>query len=192
MTAALSSGRGYRIQGLLYTISYALPASLIWGLVGAAIQPLSGASLIVALATFCYALGFGICEVLKIPFRPPSSFWQVPHGWLRGRSTIAQTLIWGVCLGPGLITRNPYAGIWILPLLLALIPNHIAAISIGVAIGMAHGCSRALSILRLRKTVGVDCTPTLVLQLWRWQTIDGIILLFIAGGLIIDIILTIR
>ncbi len=149
------------------------------------IQPLGKVSLIVAWVACCYAASFGICEVLRIPLRPIGLQWQVPNQWLRGRPAAIQTLIWGICLGPGFITKNPYAGIWLLPFLLALTPSPFAALNLGVAIGVAHGCGRAIGILRNQKKLktGTDCTPMMIFELWRWQFLDGFLLLVSAGGL---------
>jgi len=35
--------------------------------------------------------------------------------------------------------RNPYAGIWLLPILLTLTHNFLANIGLGIAIGMVQG-----------------------------------------------------
>lgn len=131
----------------------------------------------------CYALSFGICETLRIPFRPIGLAWQVPNQWLRGRPAALQTLFWGICLGPGLITRNPYAGIWLLPFLLVLMPNLLIALSLGLAIGVAHGCGRAIGVLRNRRKLDILCTPIVIFEFWRWQFIDGLLLLFSTGWL---------
>ncbi len=71
---------------------------------------------------------FGLCEVLRIPFRQLGLSWQVPGSWVTGRTAVTQTIIWGACLGPGLMTKNPYAGTWMLPLLLVLAPSPLWAL----------------------------------------------------------------
>lgn len=43
----------------------------------------------------------------------------------------------------GLITRNPYAGMWLLPFLLALSHPLLTTIFLGAAIGTIHGAARA-------------------------------------------------
>ncbi len=53
----------------------------------------------------------------------------------------------------------------------------------GAAIGVAHGCGRAFGILRNRKKVEGLCMPIMVGDLWRWQFVDGILLLLISASL---------
>lgn len=93
-------------------------------------------------------------------------------------------MIWGTTLGPGLLTRNPYAGIWLLPLLVALNHNMLTAVTIGIAIGVAHGGARALGVLNNIKHMNTNCGDILILgaQL-RWQFMDGLTLLLAAGAL---------
>lgn len=173
-------------------MAYAIPSVFVWGMLGFAVQLLYSKVLIVLLVTCCYVIGFGICEVLNIPFHQLSFSWQVPHQWLDGLSDSIQTLIWGVCLGPGIMTRNPYAGIWMLPLLLALAPNRITALILGVAIGFTHGCSRSIGVLRNRNRLEDTCIPIIVLEQMRWKFWDGCVMLLVAGGLIMYIIMSIK
>jgi hypothetical protein len=131
-----------------------------------------------------YALGFGIVETLGLPVRVPSSTWQVPAQWLRGRPAGVQTLIWGALLGPGLLTRNPYAGIWLLLPLLALSQSVSLAVDIGIAVGITHGSTRALGILHNRTCIADPYAHLLILgKYWLWQYLDGLALLVVAGAL---------
>ncbi len=147
------------------------------------LQPLGAVSLAISLIAGIYALVFGMCEALGLPFRPFGLAWQVPAHWLKGRSARMQALIWGACLGPGLLTRNPYAGMWLLPLLLPLIHGRFAAMSVGIAIGVAHGGGRAFGVLRNRKHLNGSCTDSIILTQWRWRLVDGLALLLVAGSL---------
>jgi hypothetical protein len=140
-------------------------------------------ALVVSLVACGYAVVFGTCEVLRIPFRQLGLTWQVPAQWLRGRSATIRTLIWGACLGPGFVTRNPYAGMWVLPLLVALAPNWMAAMLLGIAIGLAHGSSRAVGILRNLSRLEEVCAPVMILKQMRWRFFDGSVLLLLAGSL---------
>lgn len=130
-----------------------------------------------------YSLGFGACEVIGIPIRSFSLTWQVPARWLQGRSRTAQMFIWGIFLGPGLVTKNPYAGIWLLPLLLVLDYNRSIAIGVGASIGIMHGFAYALGILNNHKNIGGSCTHSVILAQWKWRIADGLALLLVAGGL---------
>lgn len=142
--------------------------------------------LLIPLVAFAYAFCFGVLEALGVPFRVPGLAWQVPSGWVGRRPAGVQTLTWGTTLGPGLVTRNPYAGMWLLLLLLALNSNPLAAMVVGVAIGAVHGGARALGVLNNRKYMDMDASYVhlriLGAQL-RWQYFDGLALLLAAGAL---------
>ncbi len=72
---------------------------------------------------------------------------------------------------------------WLLPLLITLHHDRFVAVSVGVAIGVAHGGARALGVLNNRKKLGTSCTHSVVLKQWRWRLADGLALLLAAGGL---------
>lgn len=93
-------------------------------------------------------------------------------------------MTWGTLLGPGLVTRNPYAGIWILPMLLVLHDNLTTAVALGVMTGMVHGAARALGVVHNRKHMNASHDPLLILTAqWRWRYMDGLVLLLTAGTL---------
>ncbi len=97
---------------------------------------------------------------------------------------MAQTVTWGALLGPGLLIRNPYAGMWLLPLLIALNHNLLTALVIGMIVGVAHGGARALGILSNRRQMDMNYSHLMILgaQL-RWKYRDGLALLLVAGVL---------
>jgi hypothetical protein len=97
-----------------------LPAGVVWWIIGIISWFFSNVPVLIEILALLYALFFGGLETLGLTFRAPSLAWQVPAHWIKGKSISIQAIIWGALLGPGLVTRNPYAGIWILPLLLAL------------------------------------------------------------------------
>lgn len=136
------------------------------------------------LLAWLYALGFGLFEVLGLPVRVPSLSWQVPATWVKGKSATTQTIIWGTLLGPGFVTRNPYAGIWLLPLLLGLNQNLLAAIGIGAAVGFTHGGARAFGIISNRTCVkDLNAHLSVLGRQWYWKYVDGLTLLMATGGL---------
>jgi len=142
--------------------------------------------LLLALLACAYALWFGALEALGLPSKALSLAWQVPSGWITGRPATLQALIWGTALGPGLVTRNPYAGMWILPLLLALNSNMPSAFIVGIAVGIAHGGARVLGVLNNRKHMDADPVYvhlTILGAQLRWQYLDGLALLLAAGAL---------
>lgn len=111
--------------------------------------------------------------------------WQVPSHWIKGRPPIVQTLIWGTSLGPGLVTRNPYAGIWLLPFLIVLDRSPLMTLVVGIAVGAAHGGARAIGVLRNRSCMSTDVDAYLKIMgaQQRWQYLDGLALLLAAGAL---------
>ena len=166
--------------------AYIFPAALVWGGLAALFWLLGHVPLLVPLLALAYTLWFGAHEALGLPQQVPSLAWQVPSGWINRRSPILQALTWGTMLGPGLVTRNPYAGMWLLPLLLALNTNLLMAILVGLAIGAAHGGARALGVLSNREQMDDDMDyaylSILGAQL-RWLYLDGLLLLLAAGAL---------
>ena len=96
-----------------------------------------------------------------------------------------QTLIWGTTLGPGFVTKNPYAGMWLLPLLVALNHDVLMTITVAMAVGAVHGGARAIGVLRNRKCIDMDVSAHLRIlsAVSRWQYIDGLALLLAAGAL---------
>lgn len=133
-----------------------------------------------------YALWYGTREALALPRRVPGLAWQVPSGWINRRPAMIQTLTWGTALGPGLVTRNPYAGMWLLLLLLGLNRSLLVTVVVGIVIGAAHGGARALGILSNRKQMDSDMEyahlKILGAQL-HWAYIDGLALMLAAGAL---------
>ena len=166
--------------------AYIFPAALVWGGLAALFWLLGHVPLLVPLLALAYTLWFGAHEALGLPQQVPSLAWQMPSGWINRRSPILQALTWGTMLGPGLVTRNPYAGMWLLPLLLALNTNLLMAILVGLAIGAAHGGARALGVLSNREQMDDDMDyaylSILGAQL-RWLYLDGLLLLLAAYSL---------
>ena len=171
---------------VLYIAAYILPAAAVWSILSVVFWPLSSISITVLIPfmAMVYAFAFGVFEALGLPFRAPSLAWQVPSQWISGHSRVAQTITWGAILGPGLVTRNPYAGIWLLPLLLALNHSLLTAIAVGIAVGIAHAAARAIGVLSNLKYMDTNHGYILVLgaQL-RWLYMDGLALLLAAGAL---------
>jgi hypothetical protein len=162
-----------------YVMAYIIPAVVVWGVLAIVVHSLTHLPLIMLLVAWMYALVLGLLEALAISFRPLSLNWQVPAQWLQSRSAFAQTLIWGTALGPGFVTRNPYAGIWLLPVMLTLNQHIFTNLGIGIVIGIAHGGARAIGVLLTRQNL--DTCGSGILKQWRWRVADGLMLLFGAG-----------
>jgi hypothetical protein len=169
---------------IYFVVAYALPAMGVWALLGAVFGGLD-ASITLPLA-IAYACSYGLIETLRLPVRTPSLSWQVPAKWILGRPFPTQIAAWGASLGPGLLTRNPYAGIWLLPLLLGLVDGPATGAILGLFVGLGHGVARAVGVVRNARVRASDAAAHLAIMgsMLRWQLIDGLALLAIAGVLL--------
>ena len=160
--------------------AHAIPAALVWAVIAAAAVPLpDGIATILALV---YALAHGLSETLGLPLRAPGIGWEVPAAWLKGRGRAGRILVWGATLGPGLVTRNPYAGMWFLPLLLATTAADLfSAAAAGALVGLAHGTARAIGILANHRSEGCDLPWRMAVTQMRFRLADGLGLLFAAA-----------
>lgn len=71
--------------------------------------------------------------------------WQVPVTWLH-RGPVVDSAVWGLALGPGILTypgSNAVSGLW-LTVLLTLDP------AAGARLGLAYGASRMLALVAYR------------------------------------------
>jgi hypothetical protein len=167
--------------------AYVVPAVAAWTVLGIMLGalPLARPALV---ATAGYAAAYGLIEVtdrlggrLRLP--PPGTRWQVPQAMVIDVSRWRRTLVWGSILGPGFMTRNPYAGFGLLPIAVATAGGVRPAAALGAVIGLAHAAGRALALLRdarPRRAAAPD-PMALVLTSMRWRTVDGLALLVIAG-----------
>jgi hypothetical protein len=161
--------------------AYALPAVVLWAVLGICLGalPLTGPALVLAAI---YAACYGLTEVTgKLSFRPPGRKWQVPQTMVMGVSDRRRILVWGSILGPGFLTRNPYAGFGLLPIAVATADGVRAAVILAAAIGLAHGSGRALALLRDARPAAASDPMRLLLVSMYWRTLDGCVLLVIAG-----------
>lgn len=165
-------------------LAYALPAALVWSLLGW-IWASVHVSIVSRSVAVAYAAVFGIAEVMWLRLSPPSSGWGVPARWVRGRGMPSRTVIWGTLLGPGLVTKNPYAGMWLLPLLMWSAPTAAAGAVVGLGAGLAHGSMRAWGV-RSNARHGRGGHAIMLRQLY-WRYVDGAVLLFAAAALAVSI-----
>jgi hypothetical protein len=179
LAAALPVGRIARRTWL--AAAYAVPAVLVWALLGLLLNlaPLSLTALALIVA---YGLYYGLVEATSRPGLPaPGRTWQVPAGWVDRTPPWRRSLVWGSLLGPGLATRNPYAGFGLLLLAVASVGNLRAGVVFAAAIGLLHATGRVLGLVRdLRTAVSADYLQSVMRSL-RWRRLDGFALLFFAG-----------
>ncbi len=137
------------------------------------------------LAAAIYGCVYGVTEVCGSPWpAAPGRRWQVPQDLLIGASGIRRVLVWGATLGPGFLTRNPYAGFGVLPLLVAAAGRLPAGVGIAGLVGAAHAAGRAGALLR--DTAGPQHQPfALLLRSLRWRVLDGLALLTVAAAAIV-------
>ena len=171
----------------LVVACYALPAAVIWVVVGAclAVLPLTGVALVGAAAYGCY---YGITELAgRRGLLTPGRRWQVPQSMMIGASPGRRLLVWGAILGPGFLTANPYAGFGLLPFAVAAMheAGRAACLALATVIGLAHGTARAAALLRdVGRVTPVTATGQLdvLLKTVYWRRFDGAVVLAIAGA----------
>ena len=158
-----------------------MPAAVVWIAVGLLLNllPLSRAALLLIVA---YGTFYGLAEATgRSGIVPPGIRWQVPQTMVAGVSRRRRVLTWGVILGPGFATRNPYAGFALLPLAVAAARAIPAAILPAAAVGVVHGTGRALALLRDARDAAAADHLRMVLKSMYWRTFDGFALLVVGG-----------
>jgi hypothetical protein len=183
---------------VLVLAAYAVPAAAVWAVLGLALTalPIGTAAL---LAAVLYGCVYGAAESFGLSrLTAPGRRWQVPQDFMIGAGSRRRALVWGSILGPGFLTRNPYAGFGILLLLVA---GAVAGTGTGtggaagrlafglaaaVLVGAAHGTGRALALLR-DVSRPQDDPFVLLLRSLRWRSLDGMALLAVAGAAAVTI-----
>ena len=210
--ASLATGLpvGRRVVQTGVLAAYAVPAAAAWAALGLGLSalapivipglPLTGLSL--GLTALAAAVGyggyFGVLESWgRRGLSPPRRGWQVPQTLLIEAPVWRRVLIWGAILGPGFLTRNPYAGFGFLPIALASMRGTGAGIVLGALIGLGHGGARAMALLRdvrpspivpiaapagVGSAVAVPTHLDVVLKTMYWRRIDGVALLAAAAA----------
>lgn len=164
--------------------AYTVPAVAVWAVLGLGLGalPLAGPA---RTLTAIYAGCYGLQEVTGRRGLPtPGSRWQVPQTMVLGVSGRRRILVWGSVLGPGFLTRNPYAGFGLLPIVVATAGGVRAAATLAAVIGLAHGTGRALALLRDARPGAAADPLRLVLTSMYWRAFDGFVLLVVAGAAI--------
>jgi hypothetical protein len=164
--------------------AFAVPGAVVWAAIGAALGALPAHG-VARWAAVAYAAAFGIAELAGLGWRAPTSTWQVPSTWVRSRRSGTRTVIWGALLGPGLVTRNPYASIWMLPLLLAGVSDPLAGAAAGAVVGALQGGARAVGVVREVRTAHDEGFFGMVIRDMRWRRVDGAALLAAAAAVAI-------
>jgi hypothetical protein len=131
----------------------------------------------------CYGMTYGVIEWLRIPgVAVPGRNWQVPQTFVtRVRGARALVIMWGVFLGSGFLTRNPYAGFGFLVLAVATPGSVRKGILVGMAVGLGHGIARGAALVRdARGGPNADYMDAVRAGL-HWRAADGLILLVASG-----------
>jgi hypothetical protein len=160
---------------------YVVPAAAAWALLGLLLHllPLRTTALMLIAV---YGISYGLLESTgRARPSPPGSGWQVPSAWVRGVSRRRRMWVWGALLGPGLATRNPYAGFGMLILATAAAAGLRDSVLVAVAIGVAHAAGRAAGLLRDVAMIGTCDYMQAVVATMYWRIFDGYALLVIGG-----------
>lgn len=180
MSIDLPVGRIARRAELL--AAYALPAAMVWAALGLVVSALPLRQ-VAAVTIAVYAASYGAIEITgRARPAPPGSRWQVPQSLVLGVSRRRRLIVWGSILGPGFVTRNPYAGFAVLPLAVAALGTIRAGLALAVTLGLVHGTSRGLALLRDVRTAAQADYGASVLRSMYWRMLDGYLLLVIAGA----------
>jgi len=211
--ASLAGGLpvGRRALRIDVLAAYAIPAVAIWGLLGLGAGWLAVAFPAVRWIALAAAAGYGgYYGPIELSGRrglsPPGRAWQVPQTMLIQAAPRRRILVWGVLLGAGFATRNPFAGFGLLPLAVTAMPGIGPAVALGAGIGLAHGMARALALLRDVRDLnavpagivpaGIVPAGTVPAAVWPvpvpthldmalkaiyWRRFDGAVLLAVAG-----------
>jgi hypothetical protein len=165
-------------------VAYAVPAAAVWALLGLVLGALPIAAAAVVAAAV-YGLGYGVVEASGMASpAAPGRRWQVPQDMLLGASGGRRVLVWGTMLGPGLLTRNPYASFGMLVVLAATAGGLPAGVWVAALIGAAHASGRAAAVLH--DSARPQGEPfALLMRSLRWRVLDGLALLAVAGAAIV-------
>ena len=171
----------------LVLAAYAGPAAVAWAVIGLVLGALPVAAVALVVAAV-YGAGYGVIESMGRPKpRPPGSSWQVPQRMLIGVGARRRVLTWGVVLGPGFLTRNPYAGFGMAVVLVGCAGHPAPGLAVAAVAGVAHGSGRALALLRDARRRLADPFELLLTSM-RWRMLDGLALLAVAGAAIATMI----
>lgn len=180
--ASRSSVRGVTTrEAVRLGAMHAVSGAVVWSVLGVLARALHGAAALFATVGLVYSATYGFAVLAGRRLPAPSASWQVPATWIRGRGPVGVAGVWSVVLGPGLMTRNPLAG---MVLLLVLLPTFEPGLTIVVAggIGLLHGVGRAAGIIADMRLPG---TASVVLYLkgkeLTWRRREGVGLLLISG-----------
>jgi hypothetical protein len=169
-------------------VAYTAPAVVVWGALGAALGSLQAPRESLLWGAALYCLVFGLSEATGLAsLRAPTLTWQVPATWVGSPSETRRVVAWGVLLGPGLVTRNPYAGMWVVPLCIALARAPMLGLVTGLLVGVAHGTLRAGGVIYNVTRLDANVHRALFAY-FSWRLIDGFALValgtFLLAGLV--------
>ena len=185
LRARRNSARSTLHHGPLMLTSFAIAGVVIWAPLGLALGFVRQTVIAVGIGAL-YALVYGVAEFLWLPLRAPTTRWQVPSSWVMSRIWYRQISVWAFTLGPGLMTVNPYASMWVVVFLLASVANPFVGLLGGAAFGVAHGFFRATGVL-VNVSRPMDMLDLMARNL-RWRAADGVALSAIGGVLLFQLV----
>ena len=164
----------------LYLLAFSVPAAVVWVAVAIGMSVLAGIWWVLALMTLAYSLFYGVIAIRGDAFMPPQFRWQVPARWIASSGLARRIVIWGSMLGPGFMTRNPYAGFWVLLLPLAAGQS----LTVAACLGATHGAARGLGILSNVWRDRFMSNQSSWFEMPTWQRRDAHLLILLSGYLI--------
>lgn len=142
-----SSVRGNNFYNIYTILSFSISGALFWLLLTLLIRSFQISGHYWSLIGTIYCVVYFVFYTLRVNLPHITSRWQVPSTWLHDYSLLRQITVWSATLGPGIMTRNPYSSMWVIPIAVCLYPNLI----FGCLVGFAHGLGRAVNIIMIAK-----------------------------------------
>ena len=159
------------------------PAAAVWAVLGALLT--LAPQLVAVVAVVGYAMLNGLAETLDLRLGWLGVEWHVRSSCVRGCRSATHVAIWCAVRGPGLVTRNHYAGIWFTLFALASIQRPESGAAVGAIVGVVHGAARALGILANHADRHSPELPwRMMITQMRFRLADGIALLAAAGAIL--------
>jgi hypothetical protein len=186
---------------LLLAAAFLIPALVTWTLLGFLLN-LAKLSIPALFAIVAYGAFYGSLATGGTDWLPaPSLKWQVPFGWVQGRGPVLKALIWGSALGPGFGTINPYAGFWLLPLVVASENDIAKGIAVAAVLGGIQAIGRTLALMRdirREETAQRDVDPdygqvifdykVAMIRAAQLRVLDGYLMIAMSGATLVALI----
>jgi len=170
-------GEGARIDRTP-VVMYCATAAWTAACVGLAVSLLGRASALSTSTSWLVVgvlmLAYGLRELGFIRLPVPSRRWQVPAEWV-SRNPVEGAIIWGVCLGSGVLVYMPYAAFYGLMAWLFVSGEALSGLLLGSAYGLGRSCP---VLVRALRAGSARQSETISLYGWRgiWHQVHGLMM----------------